>query len=89
MKHFSNLILLNLTFIFSIVLLTQCKRDKDRTHCHCTQNYDSTVQYVKNDMVNYNGICWYSVYSGRGIIPGPWQQNGNDIWKECNGFIPN
>lgn len=84
---------MNRLIIFALLILlslamTQCTKEKDRTPCSCTQNYDSTLTYFPNDMVKYSGKCWYSVGQGRGIKPGPWLINGNDIWKECNGFIP-
>lgn len=51
--------------------------------CDCSKIWDSSVTYVKNDMVSYDGKCWKAVGQGKGIIPGPWLQNGNDIWEEC------
>lgn len=80
-----------ITLILILLLsgvMTQCTKEKDRTPCSCSQNYDSTITYVTNDMVSYNGTCWYAVAQGRGITPGPWMMNGNDIWKECSDFIP-
>ena len=52
--------------------------------CDCNQSWDSSLTYVKNDLVSYDGKCWKAVAQGRGIEPGPWLQNGNDIWEECN-----
>mgnify|MGYP000094000431 FL=1 len=47
------------------------------------QDWDPEVTYVRDDLVNYDGKCWKAEAQGRGIIPGPWLENGNDIWKEC------
>jgi len=33
--------------------------------------------------VSHDGKCWVAVAQGRGIEPGPWMQNGNDIWELC------
>jgi hypothetical protein len=52
--------------------------------CNCSENWDSTTTYVEDDLVLYDGKCWKALAQGRGIVPGPWQQNGNDIWKECS-----
>ena len=52
--------------------------------CECTENWDSSTTYIKNDMVSYDGKCWKATAQGRGIVPGPWLQNGNDIWEICN-----
>ena len=65
--------------IFASVGLIACTKK-----CDCKLNWDPSVTYVKGDLVNYNGKCWEASDQGRGIIPGPWLQNGNDIWQECS-----
>lgn len=52
-------------------------------NCECNEEWDSTITYVKDDIVNHDGKCWTAVAQGRGIVPGPWLENGNDIWEEC------
>ena len=52
--------------------------------CDCSEPWDETVTYVKNESVSHNGQCWEAVAQGRGLEPGPWLQNGNDIWEECD-----
>ena len=52
--------------------------------CNCKKDWDSNVTYVKGNLVKYNGKCWEAAAQGRGIVPGPWMQNGNDIWHECS-----
>lgn len=51
--------------------------------CDCNQNWDSTLIYVQDDIVSYDGKCWIAISQGKGIEPGPWLENGNDIWEEC------
>jgi len=51
--------------------------------CDCTQAWDSSITYVKDDLVTYDSKCWKAVAQGRAIEPGPWLHNGNDIWEEC------
>ncbi len=71
----------NLLFVLALVFgifTTSCNKK-----CNCNQSWDSTVTYYKNDLVSYNGQCWIAVAQGKGIEPGPWLQNGNDIWEEC------
>ena len=69
-------------FILPLVIsifITSCQKK-----CDCSQSWESSLTYVKNDLVSYDGKCWKAVAQGRGIEPGPWLQNGNDIWEECN-----
>ena len=69
-------------FILTLVInifIASCQKK-----CDCSQSWDSSLTYVKNDLVSYDGKCWEAVAQGRGIEPGPWLQNGNDIWEECN-----
>ena len=61
------------------IFITSCQKK-----CDCSQSWDSSLTYVKNDLVSYDGKCWKSVAQGRDIQPGPWLQNGNDTWEECN-----
>ena len=69
----------HLLIISSItVLLSSCQKK-----CDCTQNWDSSITYVNDDLVSHDGKCWVAVAQGRGIEPGPWMQNGNDIWELC------
>ena len=83
MKNSFNLInMRKLLFILSIVVSTfntSCQKD-----CACSESWDSNLTYVKNELVSYNGKCWIASAQGRGIETGPWLQNGNDIWEECN-----
>ncbi len=67
------LILLSTTLLF-----TSCKKA-----CNCSETWDNDKTYVKNDLVLHDGTCWKSKAQGKGIEPGPWLENGNDIWKEC------
>jgi len=64
--------------IIAITMLASCKKE-----CACSQNWDSTITYVEDDLVLYNGTCWIAVGQGKGIESGPWLANGNDIWEEC------
>lgn len=68
------IIILSITLIFSA-----CGQD-----CNCTEDWDENITYVKDDLVNHDGKCWIAVAQGRGIVPGPWLENGNDIWEECD-----
>jgi hypothetical protein len=52
--------------------------------CNCKHEWDKTITYHKNDKVLYHDTCWISISQGRGIVPGPWLQNSNDIWKPCD-----
>ena len=76
-KFKRNIIVL-LTIFISITTMNSCKKK-----CNCSQNYDATRLYDKGDLVIYNGKCWKASSRGKGITPGPWLQDGNDIWKEC------
>jgi putative component of membrane protein insertase Oxa1/YidC/SpoIIIJ protein YidD len=76
-KFKRNIIVLFTIFI-SITTMNSCKKK-----CNCSENYDATRLYDKGDLVIYNGKCWKASSRGRGITPGPWLQDGNDIWKEC------
>lgn len=67
------LILLLLT-----VFLIGCK-DK----CDCNEGWDNNIQYLIDEKVSHNGKCWIAVLGGRGIEPGPFLENGNDVWIEC------
>ena len=43
-----------------------------------------TVKYEVDSKVWYHDTCWINPNStGRGIIPGPWLENSNDIWIMC------
>lgn len=53
--------------------------------CICTDDFNDAVTYSKGDVVSYAGTCWKADAQGKGIIPGPWLENGNDIWKELKG----
>ena len=68
-----------LLIILSAIINTSCQKK-----CDCSENWDSNLTYVKNDLVLYNDKCWEAIGQGRGIEPGPWLENGNDIWEECN-----
>ena len=70
--------LLPLFFMLTLFFLS-CKKDT----CDCMENWDDSIQYFESDLVWYNDTCWVALHGGRGIIPGPWQQNGNDIWMVC------
>lgn len=61
-----------------ILLQLSCKSE-----CNCTEEWDEDKIYVANDLVNHNGECYEASAQGKGITPGPWQQNGNDIWMLC------
>lgn len=67
-----------LVLLFLISLFYSCSDS-----CDCNQDWDPDITYVSNDKVAYDGKCWIAVAQGRGITPGPWLQNGNDIWEEC------
>lgn len=69
-------------FLFVLLILglgfTSCNKK-----CNCTDDYDANITYVKGDLVKYDGKCWKADAQGKNITPGPWLQNGNDIWQEC------
>jgi len=71
-----------LLFVFGItisaLMVSSCQKK-----CNCKDDFDASVTYYKKDLVSYEGKCWKATTQGRGIIPGPWMQNGNDIWEEC------
>lgn len=69
--------ILALSIIISVFTIS-CKNE-----CDCTQDWDSSLQYSKSDLVSYDGKCWRAIAGGRGIEPGPWLENGNDIWEVC------
>ena len=75
---FNRNIIVLFTIFISITAMNSCKKK-----CNCSENYDATRLYDKGDLVIYNGKCWKASSKGRGITPGPWLQDGNDIWKEC------
>jgi hypothetical protein len=66
-----------LIFLILIAFLTSCKND-----CNCSDDWDVSIRYFPDDLVFYNDTCWISIGTGR-IRPGPWLQNGNDIWIQC------
>ena len=61
-----------------------CSLEKVDFNCQCTGNvFDPTLSYNQFDVVEHNGSCWEALAQGRGITPGPWLVNGNDIWIIC------
>lgn len=48
--------------------------------CRCPDQWENEITYHAGDIVQYHDTCWTASSQGRGIVPGPWQQNGNDIW---------
>ncbi len=76
-KLMKKTIILSLTLL-AVQLVSSCEKN-----CNCSENYDAAKTYYKGDLVKYDNICWEAEMQGRGIIPGPWMENGNDIWKEC------
>ena len=70
-----------LCFILILVISTFSNSCKKK--CDCNKSWDSSVTYYKNDLVLYDGKCWIALAQGKAIEPGPWLQNGNDIWEEC------
>ncbi len=67
-----------LVAVCGILILQSCEK-----RCNCSANYESTRKYFKGDLVTYDGKCWKAVNEGLGVTPGPWLQDGNDVWKEC------
>ncbi len=63
---------------FSIFFFASCQK-----RCSCIMEYDENVTYKKGNSVSHEGKCYKAISQGRGIKPGPYRQNGNDIWKEC------
>ncbi len=53
-------------------------------NCDCSEEWDSSITYVIDDLVSHNDTCWVSKGRGRGVKPGPWLENGNDIWLVCD-----
>jgi len=74
MKNLRNLMILTI----AILSLISCGGS-----CDCSENWSAEDLYIKDDVVSYEGKCWTAVAQGRGIVPGPWLENGNDIWEEC------
>lgn len=70
-------------FIIALILSLSSCASNDR--CDCTQDdaFDKMELYVSDDIVYYSGDCYIAVEQGKGIVPGPWLENGNDIWKLC------
>lgn len=64
--------------ITGLALLGACRKK-----CNCSQIWDADTTYVKKDLVYFEGKCWIAKAQGRGIEPGPWLENGNDIWVIC------
>jgi len=71
------------SILFVLIIVISIFTASCQKKCDCTQSWDSSFTYVKNDLVSYDGTCWKAAAQGRGIEPGPWLQNGNDIWEEC------
>lgn len=67
-----------ITLLF--LVLISCNKEPE---CNCVNDFDETITYVENDFVFHDGTCWRAEAQGRGIEPGPWLQNGNDIWRAC------
>lgn len=67
-----------LILLVFITFLSSCKND-----CNCSENWDDSRQYLIDEKVSHNGKCWIAVLGGRGIEPGPFLENGNDVWIEC------
>lgn len=66
-------------FIICIIAIPSCSKK-----CNCKNDWqDYPVLYHEGDKVWYHDTCWIAIAQGWGIEPGPWQQNGNDIWKPC------
>lgn len=79
-KHKSILNKLKYKYLFSITLMfTSCSK----SDCNCTNPWDINTTYFEDDLVSHNQKCWIAIAQGKGIEPGPWLYNGNDIWVEC------
>lgn len=65
-------------------LIISCKKNNLEKHCDCynASPWDSTKVYNRKDIVSYDNKCWVANTQGK-AKPGPWLQNGNDVWKEC------
>lgn len=75
------MIILKKVFLILLIittLLTSCNND-----CNCSEDWDASLRYFPDDLVLHNDTCWISIGTGTGIDPGPWLQNGNDIWIPC------
>ncbi len=59
-------------------LFTSCNND-----CNCSEDWEEDTLYFTDDLVFHNDTCWICRGGGRRIEPGPFLQNGNDIWFEC------
>jgi hypothetical protein len=66
-----------LTAVFAITLFACSKK------CNCRDAWDKTFTYGKGSLVTYHDTCWIAKSQGRGIVPGPWLENSNDIWVLC------
>ncbi len=66
-------------FVLTFLLITSCQKSK----CNSTEEWIPTVTYAVNEIVWYNDTCWVAINQGRGIEPGPWLQNENDVWMPC------
>ena len=69
--------------IFVILILLTFSFISCNKSCDCKETWDTDITYSKDDLVSYDGQCWVAITQGKGIIPGPWLENGNDIWEEC------
>lgn len=63
--------------VISLVIFTSCNR------CDCNEEYNDQITYKKGNKVLYQGVCYKAIHQGNGIEPGPWLENGNDIWEIC------
>ena len=59
--------------------LNACTEDP----CDCTEDWEESKSYSMDSLVKHNGECYKAISSGRGILPGPWMENKNDIWVLC------
>ena len=69
--------------VIIILLISHFLISCEKKKCKNATEWDSTVTYHKKDVVKYNSKYWKAEEQGRGIVPGPWLENSNDIWKEC------
>ncbi|MCF8239438.1 MAG: hypothetical protein K9I85_14850 [Saprospiraceae bacterium] len=68
-------------FCFFLALGYGCKKD---SYCNCKDEWQSAIKYEVDSKVWYHDTCWINPNTtGRGILPGPWLENGNDIWIMC------
>lgn len=75
---FKNIVLRVIAIAVVFFILNSCK-----DQCEYTEEWDDSTTYVRGESVTYSGECYIAVNQGRGIIPGPWLENGNDIWELC------